>query len=371
MFGKKKKQWQQLQDAVRQDDAEQVTNLATGLLGSSGDDKSDYYKLCTLAVECETSNALKALLKFRSGFDFTNGTGEDDKILARKLVAAAFASSNPTPLLFVLNDINYYTTASDNRLETDAFLSKDTPVDLIQKIMEQNTSFFDDCVKKVGAYSTNKLKFILTYTAKSSNPQSTLDTALVQVAGMGDTEKAQLLLDRGADPDYSCAQALLRAGEGGHQDMVDMLIPLVRLDLYGGDIAIQLEQKNAPAAVVSSIENEVSRIKLKQAIAAETEAETEAEPEEEAYKLVNSYTLAEAPQTLPDGSTLTSLFNFRSQQQQIINVPKDAKNPPGVTIISFNDISKDVIDTLQKNLDELNNKGKKKTPAPSPASPRV
>ncbi len=240
MLGNKKK-WEKVQEAVRQNDAAQVSVITSELTVKG---KEEYVAACTLAVENNAAEALKALLKAGKNFYFTEGNAADDREAARKLIKAAFLSSNPLPLLSLWNGASKVTEYGS--LGTTDFLTKDTPIELVQAILEKTPSLFDDCVKKTGLTSpeAEKLKFILTFVSRAPEPQDALDSALVEAARQGDIEKAKLLLERQANPDYTGGQALLRAGENNHPDMIDLLLPLMRPDLCR-DIETQLTQKNA------------------------------------------------------------------------------------------------------------------------------
>ena len=343
MLGKNKK-WEELQEAVRQDNAEQVT----AIIGDLSAKRRKYYDACSLAVQHNASKALRALLEAgeAAGLVFYYGL-DKDKPLALQLLKAASSSSDPAPLLCVLYDMNEKTTGRDHRLNDYDFLNKEAPSALIQACLEKNPNYFDFCVKNIGLHSTEKLKFILTFTSGSPNAQFTLDTALVQVAETGDIEKAEALLERQADPNYAVGQALLRAGEGGHQDMVNLLLPLIKLDIYGNDIVTQLQQTNVPAAIIAAIEAATQKAIATPPVPQETEI----------FSRVDADTLAET-QTLPDGSTLMTLFNFRTQQQK--NIRGDA----APALVNFTDMDKNVIKDMREKLDALNEK-----PQPRPRTP--
>jgi len=337
MFGTKKK-WLELQEAVRQDDAAKVTDIVQHLRIR---DKEGYHLACNTAVEHGASRALEALLDTGS-FNFHPTNCDIEKQYVRELIKAASASSAALPLLTVLEEQN---AAADSRhkLERTEFLNQDTPAEFIQTCLEKYPSLFENCVKNIGMDSTEKLKFILTFTSRSTNPQPVLDTALVRASETGDIEKAKLLLERQASPDYACGQSLLRAAIGGHKDIVTLLLPLMRLDLYGGDIATKLEQnKAANPAIIASIK------------AATRRATTAPKQEtEDGYTRVDDDTLS-GVQALADGSTLTTLFNFCSQQQQLIL--KTPENTTTLVVVSFDEIKKEVVEDMRKKLETLNRK---------------
>ncbi len=345
MFGKKKK-WQQLQEAVRQDDAEQVKNIASNLTLYWQD---GYYDACELAIQQNESEVLEALITAGLGLHFSRASSEN-RGLARKLLDAALSSSDPVPLLSVLYNKNDVT--SPTPLTREDFLNKDTSISFIQNRLEYDKALFNDCVQNIGLFSTEKLEFILTFSSRSPHFQTPLDNALIQVAAAGDIEKAKLLLERKASPDYAQGRAVLRAAEGGHTDMVGLLLPLMNPVLCS-DIATQLRLKDPSSSLIASLES----VKRKtEAVIIPSAAPQETE---EDYTLVDANTLAEVQQ-LPNGVTLTTLFNFKTRQQE-----KYAMNEAGDIFpskpVNFNEIDKDVIGALREKFDALAN------PEPEPS----
>jgi hypothetical protein len=332
-----KKRWKQIEEALAQsDDAEQVSRLLGKISYVQG--TAEYYEACTAAIKYNAPQSLRAITERGKALYF-GGSWPSSKKRSLQLVKDALDTSNPVPLLEVLKNANEKTYEDGQLKETD-FLSEHTPLEAIQFLLEEDPGLFDDCLKNVGIYNTRKMKFILAFASKCKDPQPALDTSLVKVAEAGDLEKARLLLEKGADPDYAGAQSLLRAGEGGHQETIGLLLPLVRLDLYGTDIVTQLQQKGASGEGVLAIEKAVRNA-----------GPAPAAEETENFALVDADTLAET-QTLPDGTVLTTVFNFRTQQEQLV-LDKEGAATPVLYVVNFDELGKDVVEAARERLEAL------------------
>jgi len=156
-------------------------------------------------------------------------------------------------------------------------------------------------------------------------------------------DKTSLLLKNGADANRDDCEALHIAAANKDQKMVDLILPYVSLETCGDKIITQLQHKSTDPAIIRSIEIAIQK-SVRQTV-------VEAAPvikEDERFQCVNEDTLAEV-QPLPDGSSLTMLFNFRTRQQILI---KDNASP---AVVSFDNLGKDVIDSLREMLDSLAN----------------
>jgi hypothetical protein len=359
MFGGKKRreeetrrQEEAMTAALQQDDAAALAPFVEEVLGG----QSERFDLCMKAVENNAARCL-ALLLSRRGFDFSSSC-DTDKDRTRQLIKKSLTMPSGGDLVAVIAAANETTPCSS--LERYEFVNPTSSVEVLQQYIEDRPEMFKECIERVGLFSTEKLRFILSFTSRINNPQPILDEALINVAKAGDAEKTKVLLDRGADANYACAQALSRAAEGGHSDVVALLLPLVQLDVYGSDLMTQLEAKGVAPAIIDAMK-----------FATENAAAIEAPPVKEEtapalspFARIDADTLAET-QALP-GGTLITVFNFRSQQQKNIYAKNDG-TPPAITIVSFTDIDKTVLASMRTALDELNTPAQKQPEAAPPA----
>jgi hypothetical protein len=330
MFNRIKK----TREAINKNDATQVKKIVN---------KKKYREACALAIASDAPDALRTLLEKGKKFFLTVSTESDDRQAARELINAACAVPHPLPLLKVLYDINK--TTKCGRLGTEEFLTKDMPTELIQSILTEKPEFFDHCVKNIGLVSPDKQKLgsILDCTSKAPNTQPTLDHALVQVATTGDTEKAELLLEHHANPNHRNGKALLCAGDGGHQSMVDLLLPHIKPALCS-DIATLLErsQYDVPQAIISSIKSSAQKQPATQ------------QPQETAdgFKAINAHMLEET-NTLSDGSRLKYVFNFSAGLLVILHQTGNDV-PAGVSREKLDNLDPDYVQERREILDGLN-----------------
>ena len=331
MLGSKRK----LAKALRQDKAKGVKVPKIIL-------RKKYLEMCILAIQHNESEVLRELLEKNKGFYLgpCDSSNEGHREYARNLIKDANFSSDPVPLLSVLYEANK--TTELGKLTDNDFLNENTPLGFIQSMLEENPSLLNLCVINLGLRSPDKLKSILALAAGVPELQSILDNALVRVAGTGDIEQAKILLEHKADPNYVSCQALAHAGQRGQREIVDLLLPLVNLDLYGSYITELFVQKGAPDDIVSSIKTATENISNKTV----TETSAALEPQKDGFQRLNDVTLAEVL-TLPDGSTLTTLFNFSTRQQILM---KDNSQPAAV---SFDDIAKSAIVSMRRKFDAL------------------
>lgn len=304
---------------------------------------------CAYAIAKEAPAALTILLS-NHGFDFTS-SAEDDRAHAHKLIEKAQASPAAEALMNALAAEN--AAPHSTSLSADEFLSAETSVSTLQALLEADAGNFEACVSKTGFQSTEKLKFILSFAARAGDVQDFLTKTMVRLAENGDAEKVALLLQRGADPDYGTALALSRAAANGHAQVVSLLLPVTDMAAYGDDLVLQLEQKGADGDMIDAVARATENAK---AAAVVQETEAAAAPvtteSESGLRRIDANTLTET-QTLPDGGTLTSLYNFRSRQQQNILDPHDGRAPV-LNIVSFSDMDQGMLATLRQALDEMN-----------------
>jgi hypothetical protein len=356
-----KKKWGTLVDAVMRNDAAGVTTAAAALKLSR---KKEYYDACLTAIRNEASDALDALMTAGDGFNFcsimdhvpprvhlVSKEGAENSKLAEQLIKEAYASPKAEALLLVLHKHRTKGTFGyvNNFLPVESLLNKDSPIGLLKAVLKDknDSSAFPTCIEKIGLADTTKLEFILTFASTNNGFHIiALADALAVVAGRGtaeDMDKAALLLAHDADANYKNAEALHAAALNGHQAMVNLLLPHVSLDSHGRDIATQLKYENADPAIIDSI-----RAAMQKAPAQQPAAQTTTTSDH--LKRLDA-DLLEDVRTLSDGSTLTTLFNFTTQQQIVTKEKGDVISPP--SIVGFDTLGKGVVDALQTKLDAL------------------
>lgn len=346
MFNKMKK----VKEAILNDDAAQVTKISRKMRLQG---TQEYYDLCVLAVQNNASNALKALLEVNFGFCFEG----DKKSMAHQLLSEALSSSDPVPLLGVLYDINKIT--SYGRLGAKDFFNKDTLFEFALDQLKKDPALSANCIYAV-LDSEEKLDVVLGFASQSGNRQSILNDALENAAKMGNIEAAKMLLARQANPNgRDDARALLNACEGGHQNIVALLLPRVKPALCGY-VAIQLQRNDsASAAIISSLEAAAQKTAAPALVS--MTANNNNPSAEPVYTRSDSETLAKT-QTLPDGSTLMTLFNFVAEEQQSIVIPLDKDRPHGVSLPV--QMSETVVTAMREKFDKLGEEEKPAIPRP-------
>ncbi len=356
----KKKKWEALNEAIRQDDAAKVKEAAAGLSLARSD---EYYQACLKAVRLGAGKALDALMDAGGGYNFSSKVFDsynekepaENHQLASALITEAFSSPNPEPVFLVLYKNRARGNLGDySTVPVGKFLNEDSSISLLDACLKSKAySAFSESVDKVGLFSTPKLDFILTFSSVYDS-EATLTRALITVATNGDVDKAALLLASGANADFDGAESLRIAAMNGHQEMVDLLLPSVSLKTYGEKIVTQLQYKDADPAVVQSIED-ATKATGRKPVAEAAPAEEPVQPVQEAEQddgfERKGNNLIET-QTLPNGSTLMTVFNFTSRQQKTIVMNKDG-NGPQPTLVSFDDLDDGVVDALQKKFDAL------------------
>jgi hypothetical protein len=343
----KKKQWQKLQEAVQQDNPEQIVAKYFKY--------AKLYEACNLAIQHNASKVLEALLRtdgvaegkkfvFASE-SFSKSIWENSRPKARELIAAALSSTAPLPLLLALYNANK-TAYSFGKLDNIDFLTKDAPIELVQTVLEEHPSLFDHCVKNIGLPSAenDKLRIILAFKSKCRDSQSTLDRALMSVAATGEVEKAKLLLECNANPNNEGAQPLSSAANNGHQEMVNLLLPLVDPDLRA-DILTRRELTKTPddpiiRAFQTAAQNQGRKAEV--AIAPPSSLE-------HCFNRLSAEVLEEV-QPLSDGSTLTTLFNFSTRQGTATREKGDITLSS--SLFNLNDMDQGVIADRQAKLAE-------------------
>jgi hypothetical protein len=342
MFNKKGK----LRDAIIADNETRVTEIASKITMRQ---RPLYFDLCLLAVQNNASKALKALLQLKTGFDFTSSTAGDVNCIA-KLVEAALSSADPKPLLSALIDINR--TSSSTKIKNEYFFRNNIPFDFIKSQLTQTPALFSDCVE-ANLTSAERLKSILDVPSNAENRLSVINNSLVQVAGIGDIEIAKLLLEYQANPNASNALSLQRAAERGQREMVDFLLPHIKTNLCSV-LAEQLQQKDSvPQSIIVAIEQRAKGQDASVAPAQQPQAKSG-----ESSPANDDNTLTETT-TLPDGATLTTVFNFNSENA--VTIYKMGSTVSVAPAVGFNTFKPEYIEAQR----EILNKRKAAVKAPA------
>ncbi len=324
------------------------------------------------ALQQNDGEGLDARLKANGGFDFTGRTMKEwnerrydeqdagNREQALQLVNEAYKLPDPSAVLAVLykNRKNLlYKDRKDNfpgqtcYLFPADLLRAETPKEMLDVFLKENPrGNFSDCLARTGvpAPDTDKLEFILSF-ASAENARA-LDNALVAVAAAGDNYKAALLLQHGANPGADNAAALSAAAETGHGEMVDLLLPFVSFDsegVVGEKVFASLKYKAPGSAILQSIEAAVQKSARKAPV------ETAPAPQEEDRFRRRGADILEEVQALPDGWTLTTQFNFSSQQQKNIMTNSAPNSTPTIETISFDKLGDGVVTAMRQKLDAL------------------
>ena len=371
MKGSKKK-WQTLREAVQQNDVAQV-KAAAGNLNLTGDNK--YFDACITAIKFDAIDTLEALLEAGGGFNFSrvvkfwagdkypfdhvkSRERDENCTLAQRLIEEAHASENPGSFLPVLYKNRTNGNLGYGALSFEDFLGKGAPVELLEACLKDKSLFgaFRGCVGRTGLFSTEKLEFILSFAPDHEDSAAVINEALVKVAAAGDIDKAALLLAHWADADFNGAEALRSAARNKDQKMVDLLLPHVSLDKLGDNFVKQQRQLYVDPTIISSIEA-ATKNSARKAVAEAPSAPSQ----DDRFQSLDEDTLVEVKK-LPDGSTLTTLFNFSARQQE-----KFVTNEAGIIspfpTVNFDDIAQDVIKAMREKLDALNNEKTASRPA--------
>ncbi len=371
-MSEKKKKLAALWQAVQQNDAAKVTETVSGLDLSY---EAGYSNACATALQHGQSGILETLLQAGYGFQFVSKFSgekqrEENERLARQLIKDAYGSPDAAALLPVL----YKGNGTYGILNMQDFLNENSPVELIEACLKNKNAYssFTTCIQNAGLLSTPALDFILTFSSEHDDADVAMARALITVAEKGDVDKAALLLAHGADPDFEGAEAFRKAAENGNQEIVDLFLPYVSLEEYGEKVATQLEYKNASPEIIQSIEAAIRRVGQKPAdkTVAMAKPFAASQLQDDRFQLLDNSTMFEV-QKMPDGSTLTTLFNFASRQQKNLLIRENEMSSPSMVIVSFDDLDGGVVDTLQKKFEALAKPAATEPPTTAESARRV
>jgi hypothetical protein len=326
------------------------------LLNTHSFSGQEYYRTARLAVLENAPEALQTLLDKNKGFNFAD-TSSGDREAAEKLFQVVPADAFPLwKILYDANQAAKYGQLSEKNIieNISSGMSHDFFRFHLDRADPSQTYVFRIFIEETGLQSTEKLKFILNWAGKFPAAQSVLDNALASAAEAGDAEKATLLLEKKANPNYSGGVSLLRAVEKDRQEVIDLLLPHMELETCGENLIDEMRKKRINPSKIEGLEKIVD-----QACAA-----VRVKKNQENFMLVDADTLSETKQ-LPSGMRLTTLFNFKSRQQVLIVEKAGEKESLAITVKDFNEIGDDAfLEAMRLKLAELGGKAESVTRLP-------
>ncbi len=190
---------------------------------------------------------------------------------------------------------------------------------------DRDGSYYGSTLCRYSNFGDDDLKFALQWADRFSNKAANLAKCLRNVVEKGDREKTAILLDAGANPHMDSGRAMQEAIAGGHVGIIDLFIERgFRPDVMGREILDNLEAEKGGTYAYHHFKKIVEEYQPKHAPAGE-----------DRYSLAAADTLAER-QMLPDGGSLTILFNFTLRQQMVLT---DKAN----TIVNFDDVAPSIV----------------------------
>ncbi len=197
---------------------------------------------------------------------------------------------------------------------------------------DKDGSYYGSALHNYCNFSNDDLTFALQWGDRFSNKSGNLAKCLRRVVEKGDREKTAILLDAGANPHMDSGRAMQEAIAGGHIGIIDLFIERgFRPDIMGREILDNIEADKGGTYAYAHFKKIVEQYQPKAAAAPE-----------DRYSLAAADTLAER-QVLPDGGSLTILFNFTLRQQMVLT---DKAN----TIVSFEELAPAVVSRAYEKL---------------------
>jgi hypothetical protein len=296
--------------------------------------------LTQLAATHKAAEALEVLL-LKKDFDFTDSSDGDRQHAVKLFDIALTAKDMATWQVMVLR--NASTSASGSLSDTWALKQainhnwRDAISAELDRVSASDTDFFATAVEHHLQRSDEDLAFVLAWTQKFTKHGPVLDHALQECSKTGAEEKTRMLLDKGADPNTETGYALFQSLSRGHKDIFEMLVEAGgKLDVYGQDMLTRLRQEQPKSDLLPYLADKIGTV-----VAAVVAEETQKNLKER-YHLVTPDSFSETLR-LPEGRTLTTIFNFATQQQTVIaeRAPANETAAPAmaVTVRDFSDIA--------------------------------
>lgn len=296
------------------------------------------FDLAKYAVSAKAGAALGEVIAHK-GFDFTDSTQGDIGCLKVLLESA-----------LEMRDLEVWKALClQNAKETHATVGDDLPVRmaaearwrdglgwLLDHAGAKDTDAFKIALRHMREGSARDLSFVLSWTAKFTGHGAALNAALKRAAEEGAVDKLALLLDKGADPNDEAGAALYQAMAFSHSAAFDLLVERGgKLDVYGPDLLTRLRQQNPQSPLIAHVASRVGG-KIEEA-----EATRAQNLLNQRYHLVAPDTFSETLH-LPEGRSLTTVFNFSTRQQTTIAeraLREDAAPVMAVHVRDFDDIA--------------------------------
>lgn len=296
------------------------------------------FDLAKAAVSAKAGAALAEVIAQR-GFDFTDSTqGDIHRLKLLLKTAVAGRDLEVWKALCLQNATESHATVGDElpaRMTAEAGW-RDGLGWQLDHAGAKDTDVFNIALRHMRDHSAEDLAFVLSWTAKFTAHGAALNTALKRSAEEGAVDKLALLLDKGADPNDEAGAALYQAMAFSHRAAFDLLVERGgKLDVYGPDLLTRLRQQNPQSPLIAHVASLVGG-KIEEAEVARAQSRLG-----QRYHLVTPDTFSETLH-LPEGRSLTTVFNFSTRQQTTIAervLREDAAPVMAVTVRDFDDIA--------------------------------
>jgi hypothetical protein len=214
---------------------------------------------------------------------------------------------------------------------------------LEKKVKAGDTRVFLEALKAAldqsSPLSTDMFLTVVREAKRFPEARPELGEALITVAGAGSLKKVQHLLASGIPINHRAFDAAARKG---HLEIVEYLVSKgANVELLAPELLPELVKSMGPGhEMVLYLDNFCDGHYRREFEAAEEKRKSleEKRKEFESFTLVGKDTLSEI-KTLPNGGTLTILFNFTTRQQMIMVQDNTGKQPSmALQVINFSDI---------------------------------
>lgn len=325
-----------VREAVQENKAERVKYIFQNNKLS----RSMHRDLTLLAAEHKAADALDVLL-VKKDFDFTDSSDGDRQHAAKLFEIALRAKDMATWKVMVVR--NASSDASGNLSETWPLKQamnhnwRDAISAELDRVSASDTDFFATAVERHLQQSDEDLAFVLAWTQKFTKHGPVLDRGLRECSKTGAQEKTRMLLDKGGDPNTETGYALFQSLSRGHKEIFEMLVDAGgKLDVYGQDILTRLRQEQPKSEMLPYLSDKIG------VVVAEVTAREAQKNLNDRYHLVTPDSFSETLR-LTEGRTLTTVFNFATQQQTVIAervwAAENAAPAMAVTVRDFSDIA--------------------------------